>query len=75
MPLFRELGPGDTLRIGDTVIVAERKTGQRTRLRIDTPHRIQHHKAGTAPAAPSAPSGASDATPRPTLFRPATQAG
>lgn len=66
MALFREVKPGDTLRIGDTTIVVDRKSGQTTRLRIDTPLKIQQTKAGQAPAA-STP--AVTAAPKPTLFR------
>lgn len=46
MPLYRDVQPGDELRIGDTVISIEAKTGQRTRLRIDSAHEVQHRKAG-----------------------------
>lgn len=46
MPLYRDVQPGDELRIGDTVISIEAKTGQRTRLRIDSVHEVQHRKAG-----------------------------
>jgi hypothetical protein len=62
MALHREVKPGDTLRIGDTVIVVEHKSGQATRLRIDTSLPIHQTKAGQVPAAPSE-------APKPTLSR------
>lgn len=74
MPLIRELKPGDSLRIGDITIVAERKTGQSARLSIDTTLKVQHIKAGATPAASSpapAATAAAEVAPRPTLFKPA----
>lgn len=79
MPLFRDVQPGDRLTIGDTVIEVESKTGQRTRLRIDSPQEVVHDKAGARPqfaappiptprpSAPAEPTGA----PRPRLQLPA----
>lgn len=72
MPLYREVKPGDTLRIGDSVLVIERKSGQVSRLRIDTTLPVHHTKADATEApAPSAPVAAAPEAPprRPTLFR------
>lgn len=49
MTLYRDVQPGDTLRIGDTVIAIEQKSGQRTRMRIDSPLEVEHLKAGARP--------------------------
>lgn len=67
MPLFRDVQPGDVLRIGDTSITIEQKTGQRTRLRIDSPHDVEHVKAGARPAMtrPDMPEAAPRAAPQP----------
>lgn len=68
MPLTRDVRPGETIRIGDDIVInVERASGQRARLTINTSLPIRHDKAGPKPAAP-------DPGPRPTLIRPA-QAG
>ena len=46
MALFLEVEPGDTVRIGDSVIRVENKTGRRTRIRIDGSSDVDHQKAG-----------------------------
>lgn len=64
MTLYRDVQPGDTLRIGDTVIAIEQKSGQRTRMRIDSPLDVEHVKAGSRPTmtrpdvAPAVPTAA-----------------
>lgn len=68
MALYREVRPGDILRIGDTVIVAERKSGQVTRLRIDTALTVVQTKAAKASDSP-APATAPASAPKATLFR------
>lgn len=50
MALYRDVQPGDTLRIGEITIEVEQKSGQRTRLRIDGAPEVQHVKAGAKPA-------------------------
>lgn len=77
MPLKRDVQPGDRLVIGDTVIEVEFKSGQRTRLSIESAQEVQHQKAGAkpslasrpepAPPAQPAPAPAQDNTPRPRL--------
>ena len=66
MPLVRELKPGDTLRIGDTTVTFEKKTGQRTRVQIDTTLPVKH-----IPAQPKQ----EPAKPRASLIKPVLQAG
>lgn len=44
MPLYREVRPGDTVRIGDTVIRVEHKSGQTMRWSIDTDLPVVHSK-------------------------------
>lgn len=47
MALMLDADPGDSIRIGATTILRiERKTGQRTRLRIDSSEDIAQFKAG-----------------------------
>jgi hypothetical protein len=63
MRLYRDVKPGDVLRIGLTTITVGQKSGGRTRLQIDSPEHV------TTPlpepdAAPAAP------VPSPTLKRP-----
>lgn len=48
MALYRDVKPGDELRIGNTKITVETKSGQRTRLRIDSPFDVEHVKATAA---------------------------
>lgn len=70
MPLTRDVRPGETIRIGDDIVInVERASGQRARLSINTTLPIRHDKAGAKPAASTEPTA-----PRPTLIRPA-QAG
>lgn len=71
MALYRELKPGDSLRIGDTVIVAESKSGKATRLRIDTSLEVHQTKAAKAsdPPAPATAPVMEEPQVRPTLFR------
>jgi len=50
MALMLDAGPGDSIRIGaNTIVRIERKTGQRTRLRIDSSEDIALHEAGGDP--------------------------
>jgi len=56
MPLFLDVEPGDAVRIGaDTVVRVERKSGQRTRLRIDSEYKIELDRAAAEPARPDPP--------------------
>lgn len=67
MPLTRDVRPGESIRIGDDIVInVERASGQRARLTINTTLPIRHDKAGPKPAATEQPA------PRPTLIRPAT---
>lgn len=70
MAVYLELSPGDTLVIGNSRIRVERKTGQRTRVAIDSTEDVERIKAGepvpaqqqnTQPAAQ--PAAAAPATP------------
>jgi hypothetical protein len=56
MPLFLDVEPGDTLRIGSgTTVRVERKRGQRTRLRIDSEYRVQFDRAADDVPLPGKP--------------------
>lgn len=47
MALHLDVEPGDTIRIGPhTTVRIERKSGQRTRLRIDSTEDISQYKSG-----------------------------
>ena len=47
MAYYMELAPGDTLVVGDgTRISVERKSGQRTRLKIESDQDVERIKAG-----------------------------
>lgn len=41
MALYLDLAPGNAVRVGDTTITVEAKSGARTRLRIEGPDRVQ----------------------------------
>lgn len=41
MALVLDVGPSDALRVGDTYIVVERKSGSRARLRILGPAEVE----------------------------------
>ncbi len=75
MSVFLELAHGDTLMIGSTRIVMERKSGQRARLKIDSTEDIERIKAGqpvptaAKQAAAGINPGGGDSTPRPFLQR------
>lgn len=82
MPVFRDVKPGDVLRIGDTVIEVEYKSGARARLRIDSPLEVKHQMAQAAsmtrpaPIAPTtAPRDAVASHTLPRLTRPSLVAG
>lgn len=56
--LTRVVKPGDTLQIGDDVIVVEHASGQRARLRITSARPVRHlskNQPATADAAAAAP--------------------
>ncbi len=56
MALFLDVEPGDVVRIGaDTVVQVERKSGQRTRIRIDSEYKVQFNRAGKAERPTAAP--------------------
>lgn len=50
MPLYLDVQPGESVRIGESTIAVEQKSGKRTRLRIDSPDRVEHVKADAKPA-------------------------
>lgn len=73
MAVFMELAPGDTLRIGKSIVRLEYKTGARARLSVDSAEHIERIKAHgprapqtDAPAKPAVPS----TEPMPFLKRP-----
>lgn len=41
MALFIDVGPGDALRVGDSYVTIERKSGARSRLRIVGPEEVE----------------------------------
>lgn len=47
MSWLRDLQPGDKLHIGESTIAIEHKTGQRIRVRVDSPLEIALIKAGS----------------------------
>jgi hypothetical protein len=66
MAVFMELAPGDTLVIGQSRIVYERKSGQRARLKVDSHEDVERIKAGEpVPERHAASAPASMPTPRP----------
>lgn len=46
MALHIDMEPGDTVRIGRSLVRMERKAGRRARLSIDSADDIAHYKAG-----------------------------
>lgn len=46
MALHLDVEPGDTIRIGNTLVRMERKNGRRARLSIDSSEDIAQYKAG-----------------------------
>lgn len=52
MALILDVGPEDTLRIGDTTVVLLKKSGRRSRLRIEGPAEVVMER--NAPPAPVA---------------------
>lgn len=73
MALFLDIEPGDTVRIGQSSIVLEAKSGRRARLRIDSTEDVTHSKGGSestlARSAPTEP--APDTGRKPIFTRPA----
>lgn len=56
MRMFRDVKPGDVLKIGLTTITVGQKSGGRTRLQIDSPENVTLPEPDTAaPVAPAAP--------------------
>ncbi len=45
MALILDVGPEDTLRIGDTVVTLLKKSGRRSRLRIEGPADVEMKRA------------------------------
>jgi sRNA-binding carbon storage regulator CsrA len=60
--LFRDVAPGESLRIGDITIRVEKKTGASVRLAIDAPHEVEHIRA-ERPTLTQAPSSAPPSPP------------
>lgn len=50
MALYLDVGPDDMVRIGNTIITIERKSGQRARLRIIGPDEVELTKRNAVPA-------------------------
>jgi len=48
MALYLDLAPGNAVRVGDTTITVEAKSGARTRLRIEGPDRVQQQRRMSA---------------------------
>lgn len=46
MALFLDLAPGAAVRVGDTTITIEAKSGARVRLRIEGPDKVEPVKPG-----------------------------
>lgn len=46
MALFLDLAPGAAVRVGETTIVVEAKSGSRVRLRIEGPDKVQQVNPG-----------------------------
>lgn len=55
MALFLDAEPGDEIRIGQSVVRIERKSGQKARLRIESTEDVHHTKPGDEPEQPAAP--------------------
>jgi hypothetical protein len=65
MAYYMELAPGDTLVVGDgTRISVERKSGQRTRLKIESDQDVERIKAGE-PVPPRESSASTKQSPAP----------
>lgn len=58
MAMFQDLRPGDSVRIGTTVITVQAKTGGRARLRIDSQDDVQVIRAEDAGSDVATPAGA-----------------
>jgi hypothetical protein len=73
MAVFLDVPVGDSVRIGNSTITVEEKSGRRARLRIDTREDVSLERAGAMrrvePAPPSAQPAPSAPTP-PVLTRP-----
>lgn len=76
MAVFMELAPGDVLRIGQSIVRLEYKTGARARLSVDSTEHIErikaHDQRTPAPDAPAKPSPTTE--PVPFLKRPPSAA-
>jgi hypothetical protein len=48
MAMFQDLRPGDAIRIGDSTITVQAKSGSRARLRIDSAQDVQVIRAEDA---------------------------
>lgn len=51
MALILDVGPEDTLRIGDTTVCLVKKSGRRSRLRIEGPAEVELKRAEDEPKA------------------------
>jgi hypothetical protein len=55
MALYLDLEQGESLRIGQSTVRIESKTGKRVRLRIDGPEDVRQVKPGQPDSAPIQP--------------------
>ena len=72
MPLKLDLQPGDVVRIGTaTVLRVESKSGNRTRLSIESEYRVEKESPSARRLTPPMPTG-SPVAPGPPIKRPPT---
>ncbi len=69
MAVFLDVPVGDSVRIGNSTITVEEKSGRRARLRIDTREDVSLERAG-ATSRPPSPAPAAQAPVPPVLTRP-----
>lgn len=71
MGLFLELLPGEGVRIGDSTVKVEDKSGRKIRLRIESSEEIEHVKDAAAlrrgPRTTASPAAPGPSLQRPTL--------
>jgi hypothetical protein len=72
MALYVELGPGDELKIGgNTVVGVEKKSGGRTRLRVESEYRVNVVRKADTDTRPTRPApNTSESSAPPNLARP-----
>lgn len=70
MALSIEVLPGERVRIGNTTITIEDKTGRRSRLRIESSEHVSLEKAGAVPTRPPPSESPPTTSVAPKLTRP-----